>query len=57
MSRRLALFLMVLVLVLGIGAGARDRFDDWVAATPLPHLDVPVGVEVVACGVGGGGCG
>lgn len=48
MSRRLALFLMVLVLVLGIGAGARDRFDDWVAATPLPHLDVPVGAEVVA---------
>lgn len=48
MSRRPALFLMVLVLVLGIGAGARDRFDDWVAATPLPHLDVPVGAEVVA---------
>ncbi|RCW79431.1 penicillin-binding protein 1C [Paracoccus lutimaris] len=47
-SRRLALLLMVLVLALGIGAGARDRFDDWVAATGLPPLDVPVGVEVLA---------
>ena len=48
MSRRLALFLMVLVLVLGIGAGARDFFGDWVAATDLPPLEVPVGVEVLA---------
>ena len=32
----------------GIGAGARDRFDDWVATTELPPLDVPVGVEVLA---------
>ena len=47
-SRRLALLLMVLVLALGIGAGARDRFDDWVATTELPPLDVPVGVEVLA---------
>ncbi|WGR61164.1 penicillin-binding protein 1C [Paracoccus ferrooxidans] len=47
-TRRLALFLMNCVLVLGIGAGLRDRFDDWVDATTLPRLDVPVGVEVVA---------
>ncbi|WJS84784.1 penicillin-binding protein 1C [Paracoccus sp. TOH] len=47
-SRRVALSLMAAVLVLGIGAGARDRFDDWVDATALPRLDVPVGVEVVA---------
>ncbi|WP_181180823.1 transglycosylase domain-containing protein, partial [Paracoccus sp. FO-3] len=47
-TRRLALFLMNCVLVLGIGAGLRDRFDDWVDATALPRLDVPVGVEVVA---------
>lgn len=47
-SRRLALSLMILVLVLGIGAGARDRFDDRIAATRLPSLDIPVGVEVLA---------
>lgn len=47
-SRRLALTLLAAVLTLGIGAGARDRFDDWVAATDLPRLDVPVGVEVLA---------
>ncbi|SIQ26276.1 penicillin-binding protein 1C [Paracoccus thiocyanatus] len=47
-ARRLALSLMAAVLVLGIGAGLRDRLDDWVDATALPRLDVPVGVEVVA---------
>ncbi|WP_287884907.1 MULTISPECIES: penicillin-binding protein 1C [Paracoccus] len=47
-SRRFALSLMAAVLVLGIGAGARDRFDDWVDATALPRLEVPVGAEVVA---------
>jgi penicillin-binding protein 1C len=47
-SRRFALSLMILVLALGIGAGARDRFDDWVAATALPSLEIPVGVEVLA---------
>lgn len=38
---------MAVVLVLGFGAGARDRFDDWVAATPLPRMDIPLGVEVL----------
>ncbi|MDS9466517.1 penicillin-binding protein 1C [Paracoccus sp. MBLB3053] len=47
-SRRFASLLLAIVLVLGIGAGMRDRFDDWVAATDLPRLDVPVGVEVLA---------
>lgn len=47
-SRRFALSLMVAVLVLGLGAGVRDRFDDWVRATELPRLEVPVGVEVLA---------
>lgn len=47
-SRRLALSLMAFVLVLGIGAGARDKFDDWVAATPLPSFEVTVGAEVLA---------
>ena len=47
-SRRFALSLMAVVLVLGIGAGARDRIDDWIDATALPPLEVPVGVEVVA---------
>lgn len=46
--RRLALSLMTAVLVLGIGAGARDRLDDWIAATPLPRLQVAVGAEVLA---------
>ena len=47
-ARRLALSLMAAVLVLGIGAGLRDRLDDWVDATVLPRLDVPVGIEVAA---------
>ncbi|WP_347267424.1 penicillin-binding protein 1C [Paracoccus sp. (in: a-proteobacteria)] len=47
-SRRIARILMLAVLVLALGAGARDRFDDWLAATDLPRLDVPVGVEVLA---------
>ena len=47
-SRRLAHVLMVTALALGIGAGARDFFGDWVAATDLPPLEVPVGVEVLA---------
>lgn len=47
-SRRLALSLMVAVLALGLAAGARDRLDAWIAATDLPRLDVPVGVEVLA---------
>ncbi|WP_288947612.1 penicillin-binding protein 1C [uncultured Paracoccus sp.] len=46
--RRVALVLFATVLLLGLGAGARDRFDDWVAATRIPRLDVQVGAEVVA---------
>ena len=47
-ARRPALMLMLAVLILGVGAGLRDRLDDWVAATTLPRLDVPVGTEVLA---------
>ncbi|MFT4014182.1 MAG: penicillin-binding protein 1C [Paracoccus sp. (in: a-proteobacteria)] len=47
-SRRAFLSLLAAVLALGIGAGARDRLDDWVRATALPRLEVPVGVEVLA---------
>ncbi|MBY0135245.1 transglycosylase domain-containing protein, partial [Paracoccus yeei] len=47
-ARRLALMLMLAVLILGVGAGLRDRLQDWVAATTLPRLDVPVGTEVLA---------
>ena len=47
-SRRFALMMIAAVLALGVLAGARDRFDDWVQATDLPRLDIPVGVEVVA---------
>ena len=48
MPRRLALSICAAVLALGLAAGARDRFDDWIAATQLPRLDVPVGPEVLA---------
>ncbi|MBD9526503.1 penicillin-binding protein 1C [Paracoccus sp. PAR01] len=47
-SRRFALMMMAAVLAMGVLAGARDRFDDWVQATALPRLDIPVGVEVMA---------
>jgi len=47
-SRRPALILFVLVLGLGLLAWGRDRLDDWVAATEMPALNVPVGVEVLA---------
>lgn len=46
--RRLALSICAAVLALGLAAAARDRLDDWVAATAMPRLDVPVGVEVLA---------
>ncbi len=37
-----------LALVAGLGDWGRARFDAWVAATPMPPLDVAVGTQVLA---------
>ncbi|MGA0616637.1 penicillin-binding protein 1C [Paracoccus sp. KR1-242] len=47
-SRRLALILFALALGLGLAAWGRDRVDEWVDATRMPRLTVPVGTEVLA---------
>jgi len=39
---------VVLAVLLFAGAFARDRLDDWIAATDLPPLTVATGTEVVA---------
>ena len=40
--------ILATALCLTLLAGGRDAFDDWVAATDLPPLQVSVGTEVVA---------
>lgn len=46
--RRLSLLILALATLMGVTAALRDRFDDWIAATDLPLLDIPVGTEVLA---------
>ncbi len=45
--RRLALLLFTLAALLLSAAYARDRFDQWIAATDLPTLILPTSVQVL----------
>lgn len=45
--RRLAILLFAVTLLLFAGATARDRFDQWIAATALPALVQPSGTQVL----------
>lgn len=47
-ERAISLLIFVAVVLLALAGGARDRFDAWVAATPLPDLQIVTGVEVLA---------
>lgn len=46
-NERPARWLIALALTLWLAALARDRFDDWIAATDLPPLTLETSVEVV----------